>query len=89
MAEKLRSDYMSEVAARNASGLQKIKALQRRFQVRKLEFALLTKTKDGALQTDDLLFLHTRMDRRIYRSVSLISMWLPFASSSVQGPVTE
>jgi hypothetical protein len=41
MAEKLRSDYMSEVAARNASGLQKIKALQRRFQVRKLEFELL------------------------------------------------
>lgn len=33
MAEKLRSDYMSEVAARNATGLQKIKALQRRFQV--------------------------------------------------------
>ncbi|CAI8005788.1 hypothetical protein GBAR_LOCUS4397 [Geodia barretti] len=56
MAEKLRSDYMSEVAARNASGLQKIKALQRRFQ------------------TDDLLFLHTRMDRRIYRVCMVASV---------------
>lgn len=72
MAEKLRSDYMSEVAARNATGLQKIKALQRRFQVSTAELESLLLDLDSIFsrfQTEDLLFLHTRMDRRIYKSV--------------------
>ena len=33
MADKLRTEYMSEVATQNAKGLQRIKALQRFFQV--------------------------------------------------------
>lgn len=69
MAENLRAEYMSEVATRNAKGLQKIKALQRFFQVRLNNYPGF----EGLMlffspQTnDDLLFLHTKMDRRIYK----------------------
>ena len=37
MAENLRAEYVTKVSAENATGLRKIRALQRLFQVRDLE----------------------------------------------------
>ena len=58
---------MSEVTARNARGLQKIKAFQRLFQVM-AESSEILSVRCLVSQTDDLLFIHTKLDRRIYRN---------------------